>query len=541
MRPSELVQVRGEQAFVPSFYREVASYLASSCPADFSSSSTATPGVFRCDKQKDYYVAGVEQVELEFNYYFIVLPKFNSLSFGEPPGPMKAHSAAFHSRGWDVGLRTVLLNPDGTVRRDMAAGTSVTLTVQELLDAAYFEDGDTNLGLDSTFQPEGETRDLPIRLTGVAVNVDIWISSTGMCEMHQSNTMTQVPIEHVGPLACLSVYAQRRWVTETVEQPVGVSGVRSRQTNGVQVRFRKLGSLEFVDEQAMLRGITCFIIWAQLPVLLIAWFISNSLGRLSYIYSALVHQEIDLGSSIKGFAVRLLHYSSAFMCLRGKTGTHGGADGITKKCIAERVAKICEGQKMDDMVVVDAVDVIFDSLKSYKKENAKKSKVVTCQEFVAACTTNEPITLETMVKIFDKDRALGKLEALFLDEALAQVREAAMQDEGAANEEEEVTESTPKEAEADASHSRIVQAYRDVQSLFKDLFKVEFLALQAAKDLDVNPSRLGLVPNQNSGDKNAVPKVPASTPLPKMTRSVSKDSVGDEGSPLKRDFRDIER
>jgi len=543
IRPPDLLQVRGEEVFVPTFYRESSMYLNESCSlADFSvdASASTPPGLVRCERQKDYYVPGAEKMTISFAHYFSVTPTFNL--FAGPAEQMKAHTGSFHSKGWDLGLKTVLLSNNGTILRTIEGGSHVFMTVQELLAAAYYEGADGDLGLDSTYQPDADdTTVLPIRLTGVAVMMDIWISSTGMCEIHHSSEMRKVPINHLGPLACLTVSASRRWVTDSMEQPVGMGGVRSRVTSGVQVRFRKLGLLSFTDEQAIIRNLTAFIVWLQLPLLIASWFMATCLGRLSSVYSPLLYQDVELVSAIKGFSVRLLHYSSAFMGMRSKTGVYGGADGLTKKALAERIAKLCECLEIDELRIVDAVNVLFSSLKSYKKENEKASKVVTCQEFCAACATNEPIGLETMVKIFDKDRKLGKLEAIFLDEGLNQVRQAALADEGMEAEAEEIGEEQPKQVDADASHSRIVQACGDVQQLFKDLFKLEYVALKVAKDLDVNPKKLGLTPHSGLRGDTKVPKVPTGNILPKMTRSVSKDSIGDEGSHLKRDFRDIER
>eukprot|EP00913_Durusdinium_trenchii_P012364 g11606.t1 len=201
-------------------------------------------------------------------------------------------------------------------------------------------------------------------------------------------------------------------------------------------------------------------------------------------------------------------------------------------------------------------------LKSFRKDNAPQTDVVTCQEFCAACSTNEPVQLDTLVKIFDKDRKLGCLENFFLDKTLGEVRRAAeAESDSAAQEEEHPTNgatcggsAVPRcdcgaelddSEEAHAEHSRVVQAYRDVQFMLKDLGRIEQLALKTAQertgrrasDLDVNPNTLGLVGTSNHPGVAA----PAGSVPPKLKRSVSEDSIGDEASMEKRDPRDIER
>ncbi|CAJ1327924.1 unnamed protein product [Effrenium voratum] len=191
---------------------------------------------------------------------------------------------------------------------------------------------------------------------------------------------------------------------------------------------------------------------------------------------------------------------------------------------------------VEDDVLSRVGDIIFHSLKSFKKANAPNTDVVTCQEFCAACSTNEPVQLDTLVKIFDKDRKMRKLESFFLDKTLSEVRQAAMADSGSAAAEEEGTEDVESE-DFHAAHSRVVQAYRDVQFMLKDLGRIEQLALQTAQDLDVNPNTLGLV--GTSVPPGVSP--PAGAVLPKLKRSVSQDSIGDEATQEKRDPRDIER
>eukprot|EP00440_Ansanella_granifera_P050022 gb/GFBE01054213.1/.p1 GENE.gb/GFBE01054213.1/~~gb/GFBE01054213.1/.p1 ORF type:complete len:700 (+),score=174.08 gb/GFBE01054213.1/:1-2100(+) len=539
VRPQELVQVDGEAAFIPTSMREAfaTQKVGLSCPSGFSTSGS------QCRRTKDYFVAGVEDVKLTFNHQFSVLPHVNSMNLGSQPSALKAHTGSFHAQGWDDGMLTVLLSHTGSELRRFKQGTAIELTVKDLLEAAHYHGiADGAFSLDGLYKDAdvGVDVDMPARLTGVAVTVDIWTTGEGFCEVHssvQSEKTLKVTVDHPGPLTCLTVQAHRRWVTQTSEEPVGVSGaVRTRSTNGIQVKFRKMGLFQFLDEQALIKNLTVFFLWIQLPMLITYWFCMLLLGKLSGIYSCLMHQEVNVAEACKGFALRLLVYSSAFMDLRGKLGENDGPDGITKRCVSERFSRMTEGLDVEPSVLSNVIDIFFDSLKTYKKENAPNSEVVTCQEFCAACASNEALQLGTVVKIFDKDRKLGCLESLFLDNALAKVRKAAeMESEHV---EAAFDALNTGEMDPDAAHSLVVQAYRDVQFMLKDLGRIEQLALDTAKDLDVNPSTLGLVGKSTTGGPAGVP---TGTVLPKLKQSVSSDSIGDEGADKKRDFRDIER
>jgi len=541
--PSELMEESREEAFIPTSFRQTLytpKLTPTTCPTGYSMQGS------QCMRQQDYFVPGVEKLPITFQHEFVVYPVYNSLSFRKRPPPLKAHSGAFHAEGWDSGMLTVLFSPTGSEIKRFAASQPIELTVEELLTAAYVTGGDGltgNFDLDTTFTRTSAHVDgsLPTRLTGMAITIDIWATSSQECELHhtlQTGEPVKVTVEHTGPIACMSVHADMYWVTRSVEQPLGTDGtLRIDDKHGIHISFRKSGSFYFLEEQAFIRSFSALLLWFQFPVLITYWFCMLCLGTLSSVYRAVVHQEVNVAEALKGFSARLLTYSSAFMDLRSRVKENSGSDGITKKTVAERVSKICEHMEVEDAVIERISHVIFESLKSFKKENAPTTDVVTCQEFCAACSTNEPVQLGTLVKIFDKDRRLGLLERVFLDESLAEVRRQALAGGGGSQEEEAPED--PEDEDAHAAHSRVVQAYRDVQFMLKDLGRIEQLALQTAQDLDVNPSTLGLVGSKSSLKGGVAPAI--GSIVPKLKRSVSADSIGNEASADKRDYRDIER
>eukprot|EP00913_Durusdinium_trenchii_P010980 g10305.t1 len=153
--------------------------------------------------------------------------------------------------------------------------------------------------------------------------------------------LCQVQVEWSGPIACMSVHVDQRWAKQQEEQTLGALGMRVVNMNGVHVKFRQMGSFYFLEEQALLRNITVVLLWVQFPVLICYWFCMLFLGMLSGIYSAVLHQEVNVAEGLKGFSARLLTYSSAFMNLRGKSDNLK-SDGVSKKCVSERLSKICE-------------------------------------------------------------------------------------------------------------------------------------------------------------------------------------------------------
>lgn len=543
----EVVQTTGEEEFfVPTFFRErwYVPNTSGSCPVGYISSAFT---VGWCQKFTNNFLAGAENLLVTFNHDFSVIPKWNTLSNPHASfTALKAHTGAYMTQGWEAGMKTFLLGSTGQVLKTFEQGDSIALTVQELLSAAYYDGLDSGAlsGLDSKYPQDesGVKAGTPLRLTGLSVIVDIWTSNIGLCKIFPTlskNGATKVKIDFDGPLACLTVQAKRVVTSQKENIPVGNDGTfRLREMNGVSIRFRKMGEFTFYDEQGVISSLTMLWVWAQIPLAVTAWFVLNLLGRLSSIYRCLMTQELSVGDAVKGFCTRALVYSSAFMDLSIPTSE---GTGINKLCIAERLSNsLSSSSKVDDATLSNVSESIYSGLKSYKKDNAPEAETVTCQEFVAACCANEPLVLKTIVQIFDKDRKLGFLESVFLDKALAQVRRQAEQDAAEEGEEEGEVEDKATKPDDSAQHSAIVQACSNVQSMLEALEHIETTARKTATDVDVNPNTLGLHNKSSDGQIQGGPSE-GQTVLPKLNRSVSQDSIGDEGDATKRDFRDAER
>ncbi|CAK9088020.1 unnamed protein product [Durusdinium trenchii] len=359
LQPSELLRISGEEAFVPTSYRltDTLQAVNGSCAMGYTLQSSV------CVWQQDYFVPAIEKLAVSFNHQFVVYPVYNSLSFMERAPPLKAHSGAYKSQGWDVGLLSVLFSPSGAEVKRFQPGQGVTLTLEEILQAAYVEGADS-IGLDSVYsRADAAVSSLPARLTGLAVTIDIWTTSSQTCEIHhtiQTEKPKEVQVEWSGPIACMSVHVDQRWAKQQEEQTLGALGMRVVNMNGVHVKFRQMGSFYFLEEQALLRNITVVLLWVQFPVLICYWFCMLFLGMLSGIYSAVLHQEVNVAEGLKGFSARLLTYSSAFMNLRGKSDNLK-SDGVSKKCVSERLSKICENLEVEDTVLEQLSHVIFHS------------------------------------------------------------------------------------------------------------------------------------------------------------------------------------
>lgn len=514
--PYEAAKIQGDEVFIPTFYHETF----------YDGADT---------RVNDYFVPGAEQASIVFNHEFYVIPYANSLSFAKKPTPLKGHSSAFTSQGWDEGLLTVLFNQDGSERRRWAPTNPVNVSLHELLQSSYYDGVDTSgpLGLDSNYArpdvgiPLGGSQDgPPLRLTGAVVSVDLFTTDRGVCPFSDTfrKTKKQFKVKWVGPVSCLSVHTERIWTSTTENIPTGPGSSRQRDTFGIRVRFRKTGIFSFFDEQAFINNLTVFFVWIQIPLVMTYWFCITAMGHLSYVYSRVIHQELCLSDAFQGLSARLLSHSAAFMDLKDKEG------GMSRKRIKDRFKYYFENNEhIDEDELNRFVDFVYKGLKSFAAESQPASDLVTLQEFCNACSSNEPLRLNTLVRLFDKDRQMGCIESLFLDDMIRGLHSSP--DAPAIEPVKHDDIRTGGARDDDVKHSRLLQAYTEVQSMIDTLSKISNKTRTSAKELDAGPEVMAMLgDNEDAQQANLM----NFTVPPKLDQRESVISIADEDEPGRR-------
>jgi len=525
---SDLIRIDGETAFIPTFFRDeiyVPKIIGSgNCSAGYQEVS-GKPHL--CTRVWNYYVAGAEQLTLSFNYAFYLRPHENILDprklFIETPQLM-AHSGSFNPEGWDHSLYSILFDAQGNEVTRYEQGKMISLSLRDLLNNAYFEeqnkDTSSHLSLNTQFvQPDlGVSELMPLRLTGAVITIDLYVTDLGECPVHDTlrQEIRKIKVTSGRPVACMTLHALPSWEVVEEAMPMGSDGsIRLQQANGIRIRFRKIGKFTFVDERQMMNSLTVFLVWIQIPVVMTYWFCIYALGMLSRIYKHVIHQELDLREACTGLVARLMCHSAAFMDLRDHE------HGISKARIFERLGDILEcHESIDDDEHWRFAEFVFDGLKMYKNVEDNQRKYVDLQEFCEVCSSSEPLTFQSFVRLFDNDRRLRTCERILLDKSLRDMRmEVLCREPSAASDDGDTSPMSNPELGKKIlpdSESRVDLAMRDVQELMDNLGGLERKTYQAATALEVGDEVLALVAPPEARDDSDEQANPSATTDPSL-------------------------
>jgi len=329
----------------------------------------------------------------------------------------------------------------------------IEVTVDELLAAAEYDgvgpEGALNLdqevlrktmGLNSSLLA-ADDKGVVLRMLGATVTIDLYTTDKGEC--YHSLTDEKLEFKSDGPIACMFVFAERMWTSSGSTHSIHNSdsppkaGYLTRTSNGIRIKFRNRGAFTSFDLTELLKIFTVAVVWIQIPLQVVYYFTIFCLGHLSSVYSRVIHQDLHLADACKGLASRLVSHSAAYMDLQDQS------TGISKSRLLERFKVVLESNKnLDEVEIVKFVDFVFEGMQSLSQASStdQSSDTVNIQEYCTACSTNEPLDFDSLVKLFDKDRRIGMLEGCFLDESiravvrsarleLAEEREAAMRDQ----------------------------------------------------------------------------------------------------------------
>eukprot|EP00418_Pyrodinium_bahamense_P008092 CAMPEP_0179103266 /NCGR_PEP_ID=MMETSP0796-20121207/47839_1 /TAXON_ID=73915 /ORGANISM="Pyrodinium bahamense, Strain pbaha01" /LENGTH=839 /DNA_ID=CAMNT_0020801167 /DNA_START=1 /DNA_END=2520 /DNA_ORIENTATION=+ len=421
LTPGELYALEGHASiFYPTFFRE---------EGDAGGSNR--------------FVPGVGSSRLAFTHrYWVDQP---STKLQKYPDMAEGHSADDASLQQDQ-LLTVLLGRDGEIKKRWPGGEVITMTLDEMIEAtklAEFSDTVSKVSLDSKYTRVDEDiiddvgdQGVTVRLSGMTLIVDLKYTNTLECQLDRGSPTIKVT-EWTGKVCCMSIKGIRNWVRHEVSSVTDLSGRSVTRTyHGVRIHFRSRGEFASLNGAALFDGLTTLLIWAQIPLVIIYYFVITVLGRLSEVYSRVIHQSMSIKEACTGLASRLVGYSSAFLDVLDV-----GGESLNRARMVERFRLVFQdSEDLDDMEIVKLVDYIYTGMLG--KEGAsdpERSAQVCIQDFCHCCASNEPLSFNSLVSIFDKDRKLGVIESLFNDDTIKAIRGDEFSERVA-----EVSDSQPK-------------------------------------------------------------------------------------------------
>lgn len=354
-------------------------------------------------KNKQFLIKGVEDLAVAFGHaYFVDNPITKERERGD--------SEAVASDQHGAGLLTVLVDANGAEIQQWLPGEFVRLGVQTLLQL-----GGIDLdSVDPNFAPnlkEGAQiqRGLLARIAGVDVSV----------EMSYQNPEIHGRGDWKGPVCELRVHATTRWTARPLLNTPGEHSTRLRWYNGIRVQFTQSGTFGWVNtNMALIEFLTSVLVFIGLAKKVVFFFAMHCLGQLSNVYKRICFQKVSLEDECYGLAARLMSHCATF----GKI--QDTPQGITEGGMYKNFVRIFRHTaELNSREIKRFVKFVFDPMNG-GRFCQKKDEAITVDEFATACSTNEDVTFEQLIRIFDAHREKGFLERCFMDDSIRSVFES---------------------------------------------------------------------------------------------------------------------
>lgn len=529
IHPTDMIENEASMVFVPTYIAQTVAIPLSgaSCPSGYSLMNDLSASVPYCHKKNMMFVPGAGGVGVEFSHSFTNRPKQGAWLFA-------TEDLRRHSRGaGELGMKTVLIGHSGEIIKTYEKGDVINPTVNELLTAAEYDEVGPRgtLSLDQVFaRPTfGMEEDVILRMTGATLTVVTHVTDEGKC--YHSLSEKEVKLDGSGIIACMYVTAERMWTSSGKHQTIGTNGAFvDTHTSGIRVKFKNTGLITAFDLTTLLTLFTVAFVWIQIPLQVVYYFTVYCLGHLSSIYSRVIHQDLHLAEACKGLASRLVSHSAAYMDLQDQT------TGITKGRLLDRFRKVLESNKnIDDVEIVKFVDFVFEGMQSLSQAATTdtSSDTINIQEYCSACSTNEPLDFDSLVRLFDKDRKIGCLEGCFLDDSIRSVVRSAKTERPS-----QIDQASQEQEEAQAQLIQQLYQLSDLTAKASDTDKRAKMAMKdcenSMKESEAISSKASIIAaSRKAAGKHVIDPVCdfKVTQEPKPDQRESEGSIADEEEP----------
>lgn len=333
--------------------------------------------------------------------------------------------------------------------KEIPPGEDLSLTVPELFklacDEGYLDSIQEGAG--TNLHPGAKHMKGALgRIVGAEFTVNVFIKASSPNSNQNSATVkaTLNPLSFVGGSSNSFVDIN------------GTSTFRQRQYNGIRVRFVAEGVQTVVDINNVILNISALVVYVTLPIIMIKFFAVYCLGHLSTIYYKVVYSKFNIARECGATATRLMASTQTFHQLEDVTDADGdgihGDTGISRKVMKAYIKDVLQYRKtvLDENEMQQFVELAFNEVdveehdtldhdpKSYLSiaksmitdffdidahKGSRSSKnlgpqCINIDEFTNATHSAFPISFESVVTLFDKDRSQSILERMFTPDKL---------------------------------------------------------------------------------------------------------------------------
>jgi len=357
---------------------------------------------------------------------------------------------------------TVARKSDGTVwKRFDASNSHVSLTLSELLSLAGVRLEDTMPVVGRNYFPNALDSSGPLaRVAGLNLDIEIKCGRKPRAFFWETAAL---PTEKHPDVECsLQVKTSPSFMVSVVRfesDSVGnlQSGTRVRSYQGVRFTSSFSGKYKRLNLNSVLVNITTAVTFLSIPnqviFVMAMWF----LGHLSRIYRAAVQREFNISKECAAMSMRLIAHSYLFSEVQNQMGKDGKfeegiideasmtqmwtriiKDHISNPIAAEEMAQFFMHQivssfktpplSADDYakrgirqemlgLVQDGFNSVLANLdynRALKKyASGGGDKKLNMENFQAALCSADPISFESLVRLFDQNRPVGRVEQFF--------------------------------------------------------------------------------------------------------------------------------
>jgi hypothetical protein len=216
---------------------------------------------------------------------------------------------------------------------------------------------------------------------------------------------------HEGVVAVLTVKVLPKWTSKTsrdftrIKRLSGQSASRDRYSYGVSVDIEVKGTFKFFNIEKFINGFVAALVIFTIPRILFEFLCLYCMGFISEVYRSAKRVPFNLYSQLHQVIARMMVCQGVYRSLICTQ------DGILNQARVTRLladmfeTELATGD-LSKQEMSQVIDVIMASL-------ADKDGTIKCNRFLTACSSNDLIRMEPLIKLLTNSEKRGRLATMF--------------------------------------------------------------------------------------------------------------------------------
>lgn len=378
-----------------------------------------------------YFIPTTEALSVGFSYQFAV-----------PYSAEAIHTllgTGHHTiRSSQRNILTVIVNSNGVADSVVPPSVPILLTVPKMLSLAGREDlldsVNSAAGRNERSGSDGRNVFPLTRITGAEVVLEIACMDR---HEHSLSPEDESMLDEVWPEwrnqhVCYVTpsISDASWTSAETLAMLDDHGTKAyRMYHGLRIRFEEGGFFYFPSWNNTFMALVDAIVLLAVPKQLLLIFMTLCLGQLSTIYKRVIFEPFNVMDQLGSMVTRLAAHSVQFLEMEDVSDAKGDdVQGISRERFSERLHEVLGRQShvLEEHELQQFVSVCFDAImarhdlgrtketgESTFSLNLGEDAHINLETFSVACSNNEPINFETVIRLFDADRRVKFFEKFF--------------------------------------------------------------------------------------------------------------------------------